>query len=80
MTMHLQNWVTRAATFALVVPVRFYQGCIRTAFPSVCRFYPSCSDYFIEAVQTHGPLKGACRGVWRFCRCHPLSAGGFDPP
>jgi putative membrane protein insertion efficiency factor len=64
----------------LILPVRLYQVCISPLLPAVCRFHPSCSEYFILAVQKHGPLRGACKGVWRVCRCNPFSRGGFDPP
>lgn len=64
----------------LIGGVRFYQTCLRPLLPSVCRFYPSCSEYFILAVRKHGPVQGACKGIGRICRCHPWSAGGYDPP
>lgn len=64
----------------LIGGVRFYQVCLRPVLPSVCRFYPSCSEYFILAVRKHGPLRGACKGVGRICRCNPWTAGGYDPP
>ncbi len=67
-------------TFSVLVPVRLYQACLRPLLPSVCRFHPSCSDYFIEAVQKYGPARGACKGIWRICRCHPWGASGYDPP
>ena len=67
------------ATF-LIAGVRFYQVCLRPMLPAVCRFHPSCSEYFILAVHKYGPLRGACKGVGRLCRCHPWSPGGFDPP
>ena len=67
------------ATF-LIGGVRCYQICLRPILPSVCRFYPSCSEYFILAVRKHGPLRGACKGIGRICRCHPWNAGGYDPP
>jgi len=44
-----------------------------------CRFYPSCSSYFLQALSTHGALKGSWLGIARICRCHPLNDGGFDP-
>jgi putative membrane protein insertion efficiency factor len=66
--------------FALLVPVRFYQIVLGPMLPKVCRFYPSCSEYFILAVHKHGPIKGACKGVWRICRCNPFTQGGIDPP
>jgi putative membrane protein insertion efficiency factor len=64
----------------LIGGVRCYQICLRPIFPAVCRFYPSCSEYFILAVRKYGPLRGACKGVGRLCRCNPWSVGGFDPP
>jgi hypothetical protein len=64
----------------LILPVRFYQYCLRPLLPSVCKFHPSCSEYFILAVRKHGPLAGACKGAWRICRCNPWNAGGYDPP
>jgi putative membrane protein insertion efficiency factor len=64
----------------LILLVRFYQVCIRPFLPAVCRFHPSCSQYFILAVKKYGPVRGACRGVWRICRCHPWNPGGYDPP
>ena len=44
-----------------------------------CRFYPSCSSYYIEALETHGAVKGSMLGIKRICKCHPLHDGGFDP-
>ena len=67
-------------TTFLIGLVRFYQVCLRPMLPSVCRFQPSCSEYFILAVHKYGPLRGACKGVGRLCRCHPWNPGGFDPP
>jgi hypothetical protein len=60
--------------------VRAYQVVLRPVLPAVCRFEPSCSEYFILAVRKYGPLRGACKGTWRICRCNPFCRGGFDPP
>ena len=60
--------------------MRFYQVALRPLLPTACRFEPSCSHYFILAVQKYGPLRGACKGVGRICRCNPWNPGGFDPP
>jgi uncharacterized protein len=76
----MSGWPKAIVVFAVLVPVRFYQVVIGPLLPKVCRFYPSCSDYFILAVYKYGPLRGTCKGVWRVCRCNPLSAGGYDPP
>jgi putative membrane protein insertion efficiency factor len=64
----------------LIATVRCYQAAVRPILPAVCRFHPSCSEYFIEAVQKYGPLRGSYRGVKRICRCNPWTAGGYDPP
>ncbi len=64
----------------LIVFARSYQVLLRPIFPAVCRFYPSCSEYFILSVQKYGPVRGTCKGVGRICRCHPWNPGGFDPP
>ncbi len=64
----------------LIASVRFYQIAIRPVLPAVCRFHPSCSEYMILAVQKYGPVRGACKGVWRICRCNPWTRGGYDPP
>jgi hypothetical protein len=76
----LGRLVNSILVFALLVPVRFYQIVLGPMLPKVCRFYPSCSEYFILAVHKHGPVKGACKGVWRICRCNPFTQGGIDPP
>ncbi len=59
--------------------VRFYQYFISPIFPPMCRFYPSCSSYAIEAVQRHGFLRGAFATFKRLLRCQPYCAGGYDP-
>ncbi len=45
----------------------------------MCKYYPTCSCYAIEAIETHGALKGGLLAVWRILRCNPMSAGGYDP-
>ncbi|MBM4071384.1 MAG: membrane protein insertion efficiency factor YidD [Planctomycetes bacterium] len=76
----LFTFVQRLAAFTLIFPVRFYQIVIGPLLPKMCRFHPSCSEYCIEAVHKHGPVRGACKGVWRICRCNPWNRGGYDPP
>ena len=74
----LVGWAVLA--FVLVLFVRFYQVALCPVLPSVCRFYPSCSEYFILAVRKYGPLRGGCKGLARVCRCHPWHRVGYDPP
>jgi putative membrane protein insertion efficiency factor len=68
------------ATTLILLPVWFYQICLRPLLPAVCRFEPTCSEYFIRAVRQYGPARGAWNGSRRICRCHPWSQGGYDPP
>ena len=44
-----------------------------------CRFHPTCSNYCLEAVETHGVIRGCCYGIWRILRCHPWGGSGYDP-
>lgn len=59
--------------------IKFYQVFISPLKPPTCRFYPSCSQYFYEAVKTRGIIKGCYLGIRRLLRCHPFHAGGYDP-
>lgn len=59
--------------------LRLYKRWISPLLPSACRYYPTCSEYMLEAVEKHGALKGVWLGVKRLFRCHPFHAGGFDP-
>ncbi|MDO6707702.1 membrane protein insertion efficiency factor YidD [Photobacterium sp. 1_MG-2023] len=59
--------------------VRFYQLAISPLIGPRCRFTPTCSQYAIEAVKTHGAIKGCWFAAKRLLRCHPLTHGGYDP-
>jgi len=59
--------------------ILFYQRWISPLFPPRCRFYPSCSEYALTAIELHGGVKGAVLATKRICRCHPLCEGGYDP-
>ncbi|MED4561322.1 membrane protein insertion efficiency factor YidD [Bacillus altitudinis] len=59
--------------------IRFYQTCISPLTPPSCRFYPTCSNYGLEAIKTHGALKGGWLTIKRILKCHPLHPGGMDP-
>ena len=63
----------------LIALVRVYQVLISPFIGPRCRFYPSCSNYAIEAVRVHGALRGSGMAAWRVLRCNPLSDGGLDP-
>lgn len=63
----------------LVVPIRIYRLVISPLLPPSCRFYPTCSQYAIEAIEKYGALKGSFLAVKRIGRCHPFNPGGYDP-
>ena len=63
----------------LILPIRVYQKIISPLFPGVCRYRPTCSEYMIEAILTHGAVKGLWLGTKRLLRCHPWGGSGYDP-
>ena len=73
----------RAAAAALIAPIRVYRLVLSPLFPPACRFQPSCSQYAIEAITIHGPLKGLGLALRRLARCHPITwlggSSGVDP-
>ena len=76
----LLPWSRSLLIFAILLPVRFYQICLRPVLPAVCRFHPTCSEYFIQSVYKYGPVHGTWKGICRLCRCNPWYPGGYDPP
>ena len=63
----------------LILPVRLYQLTISPLLPASCRFAPTCSQYAVEALKKHGPLKGSYLTFRRLLRCHPWGGSGYDP-
>ena len=63
---------------ALTGLIRLYQIAVSPLLPPACRFYPSCSQYALEAIRRHGALRGSWLGLTRLARCHPLHPGGVD--
>ena len=77
------KWVrelTQIPSWILIAGVRFYQIAIGPLLGKHCRFEPSCSVYFIEAVRKYGAVVGTWKGTLRILRCHPFHPGGYDPP
>ncbi|QEG34304.1 membrane protein insertion efficiency factor YidD [Bythopirellula goksoeyrii] len=64
----------------LIAAVKCYQWTISPLLGQCCRFEPTCSVYFIEAVKKHGAVRGTLLGFRRIGRCHPWHPGGYDPP
>jgi len=63
----------------LIWLIRAYQLAISPMLGNRCRFFPSCSEYAMEALEKHGPLRGLWLGLRRVGRCHPWHPGGYDP-
>ncbi len=68
----------RAGRWVLLVPIYLYKG-VSAMTPGGCRFQPTCSDYALTAIQTHGALRGGWLTLRRLSRCHPLGSWGYDP-
>ncbi|KAA5806540.1 membrane protein insertion efficiency factor YidD [Thermoanaerobacterium thermosaccharolyticum] len=65
--------------YIFIYLIRFYQKFISPMKPKSCRFYPTCSQYAIDAIKKYGVLKGGIMALWRILRCNPLNPGGYDP-
>ena len=70
---HLPSWL-------LIGLVRVYQWTLGPLVGQRCRFEPTCSNYYIEAVRKYGAIRGSWKGLRRIGRCHPYHPGGYDPP
>lgn len=71
--------VKRLFRCLLILPIRFYQKAISPALPSCCRFYPTCSQYAIEAIEKRGVVVGLALAGKRLLRCNPWGGFGYDP-
>ena len=63
----------------MILIIKFYRKYISPIKTTKCPYYPTCSEYGLEAVEKHGALKGGMLTAWRICRCNPFSKGGYDP-
>ena len=75
----LIRWIRWLLVALLTVPIKIYQWIISPALPKTCRYHPSCSEYALEALHIHGPIKGLIMGTKRILSCHPWGGHGHDP-
>lgn len=66
-------------TFPFILLIRVYQNFISPLLPSSCKYTPTCSHYAVEALQTHGLLKGGWLAARRIGSCNPWGGSGYDP-
>jgi putative membrane protein insertion efficiency factor len=64
----------------LIQLIKVYQKAVSPFLGNNCRYYPSCSQYSIQAIEKYGVLKGILKSIWRILRCNPFSKGGVDNP
>lgn len=69
----------RQVQYVVITVIRIYQRMVSPMLGPRCRFYPSCSEYAIQALRVHGLSKGLALSMRRLVRCHPLNPGGCDP-
>lgn len=79
----VQTGLARAAVFCAKAPIHAYRYSLKGLMGHQCRYEPSCSAYALEAIDTHGAVKGLALGARRILRCHPVSVlgggAGHDP-
>jgi len=71
--------LSQVVVFPFVALVRLYQIVLSPLLPNACRFEPTCSQYMVEALRTHGLFHGGWLGVRRILSCHPWGRSGYDP-
>jgi putative membrane protein insertion efficiency factor len=69
----------QVAKTLILQTLRGYKKMVSPMLMPACRYVPTCSEYALEAVDSHGVFRGSLLALWRVLRCHPFSAGGYDP-
>ena len=63
-----------------IFPIRIYRKYLSQMKKGpTCKFYPTCSEYAIQAIEKYGAVKGTAKAIWRILRCNPFGKGGYDP-
>ena len=76
---YVASSLRRFVAQCLIALVHIYRFTLRPILGGHCRYEPSCSQYMIDAIRKHGPLRGSWRGLKRIGRCHPFGGSGYDP-
>ena len=63
----------------LIQLIKFYRKFVSPMKSTKCPYFPSCSEYGLEAIEKYGAFKGSILAIWRIVRCNPFSKGGYDP-
>ncbi len=63
----------------LIYLINLYKRYFSPILPKSCRYYPTCSEYTLQAIEKYGALRGSWKGIKRISRCHPFHKGGLDP-
>ena len=74
-----KNSFLKLTGMPIILIIRIFQIFISPITPATCRFYPTCSTYFIQALEKYGLIKGTYLGIKKILRCHPWHPGGYDP-
>ncbi len=78
----MKNVISKISAFfraLLIGAINLYRRFISPLKPPCCRFYPTCSQYAVDAIKKHGAVKGTGLAAWRILRCNPFGKGGYDP-
>lgn len=73
------HFLAHLFSYLLIVPIKIYQLVISPWLPNACRYTPTCSHYAVEALKTHGPIKGLFLAIRRIFSCHQWGGAGYDP-
>ena len=76
--MSLRKLINKFFIGLMIVPIKIYKIFISPILPNACRYYPTCSEYAIEALKKHGPIKGSYLAVKRILSCNPWGGSGID--
>ncbi len=77
--MRILQYMHQVVIWLMILPIRFYKYSISPLIPNSCRHIPTCSEYAMEALKTHGVFRGSALAIWRILRCNPWGTEGYDP-